>query len=692
MKITQFKSNGKGKTQKSVELVTLLESMKKERVEQLVYLFRHSLQYIDRKTRSAHVNKIPELSFATEFKKTDAGQVMVHYNGVVLLEINHLAGMEAAASVRNAVARLPQTLAAFVGASGKSVKFLVAFTCPDGSLPQSHKEVELFHAHAYRKAVRFYEELISYKISLKRPSLNQCCRLSYDPDLYFNPEAHPIFLKQPVEMPALPTYEEAAREELDPLLRLMPGQQLSGIVSALFESSLSAVYEELGRFPEEEGDIKPFLVALAANCLKSGIPEEDVVKGALLHFDLKQREVELRLTVHNVYLKTKGFGGKPCISKEQVMSVKTEEFMKRRYEFRNNTQTGVMEYRERNSFFFDFRPVSQLVLNSIALNAQGEGLQLWDRDVTRYVYSDRTPQFAPIEDFLAELPEWDGEDRIRLLAGAVPCKNDHWKDFFHRWFLCMTAHWRGMDKMHANSTSPLLIGKQGYRKSSFCLAILPPELRTYYTDSIDFGNKHSAELYLNRFALINMDEFDQISIRQQGFLKHLLQKPVVNTRKAHQSSVQELRRYASFIGTSNHYDLLTDTSGGRRYICIEVTAPIELPESINYTQLYAQALSEIQNGERYWFNSEDEAILTKNNEAFEVQPPVEQLFLQYYRVAEEGETGEKLRAVEILTRLQKKSGFKLSDTKISTFGRILTKLNVPLNETNQGRKYSVIEC
>jgi len=693
MKITQFKFNGKGKSQKCVELVTLMESMKKDTWKELVLNFRYSLQYLDRNTHSVHVNKIPELSFAAEFKRTDAGLAMVRYNGVVLLEINHLAGMEEAPCVRNLVAGFPQTLAAFVGLSGKSVKFLVAFTYPDGALPQLQADAELFHMHAYRKAVRFYEELISYKITLKRPLLDQCCRLSYDPDLYFNPEAHPIFLKQPAKMSAETTYEETVREELDPLLRLMPGQQLSGVVSALFESSLSAVYETVGRFPHGEGeDIKPFLVALAGNCLKSGVPEEDVVKGAILHFNLKPREVELRLTVHNVYLNGKKGADKPCISREQVMAVKTEEFMKRRYEFRNNTQTTEVEYRERNSFFFDFRPVTMTVLNSIALNAQKEGLQLWDRDVKRYIYSDRTPTFAPVDHYLSRLPQWDGEDRIRLLAESVPCDNKHWNDFFHRWFLCMTAHWRGIGKMHANSTSPLLIGKQGYRKSSFCLSILPPELRAYYTDSIDFSRKRDAELYLNRFALINMDEFDQISTRQQGFLKHLLQKPVVNTRKAHQSSVQELRRYASFIATSNHYDLLTDTSGSRRFICIEVTAPIELPESINYTQLYAQALSEIQSGERYWFNDEDEAILTKNNTAFEVQPPVEQLFLQYYRVAEEGETGEKLRAVEILTRLQKKSGFKLSDTKISTFGRILTKLNVPLNETNQGRKYSVIEC
>ena len=76
--------------------------------------------------------------------------------------------------------------------------------------------------------------------------------------------------------------------------------------------------------------------------------------------------------------------------------------------------------------------------------------------------------------------------------------------------------------------APLLVGAQGYRKSTFCRILLQPELRFGYTDSIDFKSKQDAERSLGRFFLINIDEFDQISVSQQGFLKHLLQKPVAN--------------------------------------------------------------------------------------------------------------------------------------------------------------------
>ncbi len=77
--------------------------------------------------------------------------------------------------------------------------------------------------------------------------------------------------------------------------------------------------------------------------------------------------------------------------------------------------------------------------------------------------------------------------------------------------------------------------------------------------------KQEAERYLGRFFLINIDEFDQINVSQQGFLKHLLQKPVANLRKPHGNTIREMRRYASFIGTSNQKDLLADPSGSRRF-------------------------------------------------------------------------------------------------------------------------------
>ena len=311
--------------------------------------------------------------------------------------------------------------------------------------------------------------------------------------------------------------------------------------------------------------------------------------------------------------------------------------MQRRYEVSLQHDDNRHRISRTKHVLFCFRPVTNRTRNSIAMNARLEGLNLWDRDVARYLDSDRIPVFNPIEDFLFGVDiRWDGRDRIRELASRVPCNNIHWPDLFYRWFLNMVAHWRHTDPQLRKLHGTVVSRSASYPKSTFCRNLLPTELQPYYTDRIDFSNKRDAELSLNRFALINMDEFDQNRGESTGFLKHIIQKPVVNTRRPHGVATQELRRYASFIGTSNHKDLLTDTSGSRRYIVIAVTGPIDC-SPIDYEQLYAQAIHDIYKGERYWFNAEDEKVMTESNQEFQVIPIAEQLFHQYFRAAREDE-------------------------------------------------------
>ncbi len=206
---------------------------------------------------------------------------------------------------------------------------------------------------------------------------------------------------------------------------------------------------------------------------------------------------------------------------------------------------------------------------------------------------------------------------------------------------------------------------------------MPPSERSYYTDSIDFSRKKDAELYLNRFALINIDEFDQVSSTQQGFLKHILQKPVLNVKKPHGSAVLEMRRYASFIATSNQKDLLTDPSGSRRFICIEVTGVIDTNRPIDYEQLYAQAMYELEHGERYWFDQEEEKIMVENNREFEQVPPEESNFSSVIFVPHSLKKGEWLSPAEIMEDIQKGSLIPMSVKRVNSFGRILKKQEIP---------------
>ena len=680
---------------RTLDINLQIEAMKHETKAQPISNLRTSIRYTSPDAKLDDAKKLTKVIPAAAFRKTANGIQMTAYNGIIQIEVNHLANLMEVNRVKQEAEELSQTYLAFMGSSGHSVKIWVRFTRPDKSLPKNREEAEIFQAHAYRKAVSLYQPILSYSIELKNPALEQFCRQTYDPELYYNPDSTIMYMRQPMEMPSETTYQEAVQAETSPFKRLIPGYDSLETLSALFEVALNKACQSLselqpGIYPRSDEDLKPLLVQLAENCFQAGIPEEETARWAIAHLYRQKKEFLIRQTVQSVYTIAKGFGKKSPLSAEQELELRTEEFMQRRYEFRYNTMTTVTEYRERNTFCFYFRPLSSRVRNSIAMNARLEGLSLWDRDVVRYLDSDRIPIFNPIEDFLFGLDvRWDGHDRIRELAARVPCNNRHWADLFYRWFLNMVAHWRQTDRKYANCTVPLLVGPQAYRKSTFCWSLLPPELQAYYTDRIDFSNKRDAEISLNRFALINMDEFDQNRVNQQAFLKHILQKPIVNVRRPHGTATQEMRRYASFIGTSNHKDLLTDTSGSRRYIVVDVTGPIDC-SPIDYEQLYAQAMHDLYKGERYWFDPEDEKVMNESNQEFQVMPIAEQLFHEHFRAATEGEECEQFLAIEILEQVQHDSKIRVSDCNIIQFGRILQKNRVPSVHTKRGNVYRVV--
>ena len=312
---------------------------------------------------------------------------------------------------------------------------------------------------------------------LKEPLLTQNCRMTLDANPYYNSNAVPFCLEQPLAMPGEQTFNQRILGEKNPLLRLEPGYETSDTFSLRFETVIGRVFDEMEDWKREDWkknkDLKPLLILLGEQCFKAGIPEEEAVRQTLMHYYREADEQIIRATLHGIYRESKGFGKKSSLTPEQEISLKLEEFMERRYEFRYNTISDDLEYRQRDSIHFYFRPVDQRERNSVAIDALQEGLRVWDRDVNRYLMSNRVPLHNPVEEYLDDTGTWDGKDRIRALAALVPCTNPHWGELFYRWFLNMVAHWRGVsNKMHANSTSPLLIGFYLFH-STFCV---PPSV------------------------------------------------------------------------------------------------------------------------------------------------------------------------------------------------------------------------
>ena len=315
MKLTLMRDNSGTLTMRTLDITLQIEAMKHETKARPISNLRTSIRHASPDCKLEEAQKLTKVIPAANFRKTTNGTQMTAYNGIVQIEVNHLANRTEVNRVKQEAAELTQTLAAFMGSSGHSVKIWLRFTRPDKSLPKSREEAEIFQAHAYRKAVGLCQPALSYAIELKKPTLDQFCRQTYDPELYYNPDSTVIYMRQPLEMPSDTTYKETVQAENSPFKRLIPGYDSFDTLSALFEVALNKAYRSLSELHpnvhlHSDDDLKPLLVQLAENCFQSGIPEEETARWAIAHFYTQKKEFLIRQTVQNVYLNAKGFGKK----------------------------------------------------------------------------------------------------------------------------------------------------------------------------------------------------------------------------------------------------------------------------------------------------------------------------------------------------------------------------------------------
>lgn len=381
---------------------------------------------------------------------------------------------------------------------------------------------------------------------------------------------------------------------------------------------------------------------------------------------------------------------KKTSSQGQSLTEQVETFLKVHYDFRYNVLTEETEYRQAGKNKLVFAPVSQRVLNSLCLEAHDKGILCWDRDLSRYVYSTRIAEYHPFNLYMKELPAWDGTDRLKELARRVSA-SPLWIKSFHTWMLGMSAQWMGITDIHANSVAPLLVStQQGFQKSTFCKSLMPPALQRYYVDKVDLmGQSSHIERRLAETGLLNLDEFDKYPASRMPLLKNLMQTSSLNLCKAYQKNFRSLPRIASFIGTSNRKDLLTDPTGSRRFVCVEVEWPIDCTQ-LDHSQIYAQLKSELLSGARYWFSKEEEGELQKNNADFYRQTPVEDVLCACFRSAQEGEDCSLLSAADIFQKLKKFNPAAMRGANPMQFASVLVAAGMERKHTKTGNKYKVI--
>ncbi len=543
---------------------------------------------------------------AAEFQKSENGLLkMKQNNGVLLLTFVNIKDDGGVDAVKQKVASLPSTLAAFIGADGISLNVLVKYALANGSLPDDEVEADRIYKQAFQTFAPLYQILVKATMQMPEPSIYSDFLFTQDASPYYREDALPLVLNEVIH-----TIEKP----------------VDNLKNAIVDNS-----------------------------------EEDVDK------DCKELSDNIMRMIG---------------------------FLCKKYDFRYNSVMKFTEYRPKDKDYWGFQPVDARVQKRMTLEVQLANIRVSIKDVRNYLESDLLSTYNPVEDFLFKcMGKWDGKDHIRALARTVPTDNPYWEDWFYTWFLAMVNQWRSYShRKYGNSVAPLLISKQGYNKSTFCRSLVPPELQWGYNDNLVLSEKRHVLQAMCQALLLNLDEFNQISPQvQQGFLKNIIQLPSVKMKPPYGSHVQEFPRMASFIATSNMEDILSDPSGNRRFLGVELTGPIDVSQLPNYEQLYAQALAALQAGEKTYFDAEQTKLIMASNRKFEVISPVDQYFNLYFDLTDDAKQGEYLTAAEIFQELKSHIGSSVKLSNLISFGRKLSQMpSIHRKRFNDGMRYLVV--
>lgn len=645
---------------------------------------------------------IPHVCAPMELCRQKNGALGMHaFNGLVVLEVRQLMSQEACAAVKRDAMTLPTTLAAFTGVSGHEVIILVRVSRADGTQPSTEVEAEPFYAQAYYRATLVYDATLPQRVTRMTPSPRHTFMLPLDPSPLVNPNAVPL------RIPA--TNETAVDDGVEAHLLTLPEEREAQEIDMTAYGNYERSYSEASR--KVRGRLKDmshfgpewfeaYITGMATELFHVSWPEEETVCHLWRHLTFKDEpgltEEFVRRIVEAVYEEERTLSHHKVVPQEPEEPVMQQIIrrMKSRYVFRHNTVMGYTEYRANHTWVTPWKPVTRQAINTFTTDLLLAGLKLTNHDVQYFVNSTRIRDYDPIDSYLCHTGAWDGRDHIRGLAATVPTTNPkQWADWFHTWFLAMVAQWLGRDRRYGNAIVPLLISEQGMHKSAFCRLLLPPELRSWgYTDNLSLSEERPVHLAMSQMLLINLDEFNRISPqKQQGFLKNIVQLPSVKVKRPYASHTEEVPRLASFIATTNMADVLHDPTGSRRFLGIEVTGSIDVSQTPNYPQLFAQAQAELNEGARYWFDDAETLSIMTHNRQFQQRSSAEQFFHEFFVLAEPSDpTAQWLSVAAILMAIKEHAGASFKAPALNVFGRTLNNIpDLQHKRSNSGSLFCV---
>ena len=340
----------------------------------------------------------------------------------------------------------------------------------------------------------------------------------------------------------------------------------------------------------------------------------------------------------------------------------------------------------------DWTMLTDRVVNSLWVE-MSEQKPVRVQDIFRVIESDYVAEYNPFAFYLERLPPWNGDlDHILGLSMSVMVKGGTdeqflFAEYLKKWLVGMVAAW--MNPQVVNNVILVLIGQQGAYKTTWFNYLLPPELRRYFYTKTNASRMSKDDLLvLAQYGLVCCEELDTMRPAELNQLKAAVTMLSVDERAAYARYHEHRPHIASFCGTGNSLQFLSDPTGNRRWLPFEVES-IEPPHEnpLDYRSIYSQAYALYRKGFRYWFTQPERERLARHNQQFETPRLEVELISQYFRRPQGIEPGEFISVAMAMQIVGANITQKLSCVMI---GRAFRELGFQSRKSGSIRGYVVV--
>lgn len=587
----------------------------------------------------------------------------------------------------------PHTLMSYITMSGNGLRVIFTYEiAPEFSgVPKDEEEVKKFEAYyqqAFYAGNAYYEKLLGAKADMQCKNITRLSGLAHDPDVFLRPEAEVVPFTTEEISTAAAAYAKQSKEDKQM-------QRIQTYFDTLIAPQLAKAKIEF-----RSGSHNEYVMRVGYKLAERRFSKKVALRWAMLKFgkDYPDTEQVINSCFANAspHGKQGGSGNRGDSKTATVDEIKS--FLDGHVSLRFNEITSRVEYElpTDNTDAHRFMPVNDRIVNSL-WSQMSTITRVNIQDMYRVIESDYVPVFNPFKEYLNSLPQITqtstdnvsdepgsckpivsqqqnlcksvksvgvqdkkqsvGEkDYIRELAQTVRVKGGEqeqklWHLYLKKWLIGMVASWISDDVV--NNVILVLIGEQGAYKTTWLNYLLPPPLKQYFYTKTN-ANRMSKDdiLTLAQYALVCCEELDTMRPAELNQLKAAVTMPSIDERAAYAHYHEHRKHIASFCGTGNSTQFLSDPTGNRRWLPFEVesiVSPRDHP--FHYEGIYAQALALFKNGFQYWFTKEEIQELNHHNRQFETPHLERELVSLYFRVPMESENGmfmTSARAIQII--------------------------------------------